>query len=447
MGANLKAEEVLYLNNIDDLIFEEECNEEKISENEFTKNVKTELCSIEDSRFKSEYEQYENKYQINHEVLKSESDEESRKPKVIEKNVLKLKGARRKRTRRAIYACKECNYRGASESNFERHKLIHADPDKVKWYHCPVCHYKTKYDYTLKNHEIIHKKSEELTYFNCQFCSYKAIRKTTLKNHIRNRHILVNHYYFCAQCNYRTNCKDRLKTHIFGTHSQKLFNCAKCNFITNSVRNLTGHMQRIHMNSSSNFCSLCDFEGKTPRDVKRHADRMHYKSQQKLFSCPQCPFQSIYKHNVQKHQIHMHENSKDVEKFICGHCMREFRYKCQLKAHILRKHVHFTKDDYTKCPLCPYKCKVPFALKRHTELKHKKIKLKCEKCNFETSRKISMTAHVKTHNLDADVYLCNECPYRATSVSSFKYHMEKFHDITVGHKNACQFLTNGAESS
>lgn len=336
--------------------------------------------------------------------------------------------------------CKS-SLQGSSTTN----KITFSDHDEVsesgKAFKCPDCSYQTDRKGCLKRHLYTHDKP-----FHCDICMAKFARIRYLNEHTKNKHVSGN--------------------------SEKDYKCSKCPYETNHLSNF-----KIHQNSHTKpfQCTVCMSKFSEERYLRIHVKDKHAEiGAEKDHKCPQCPYQTNYKINLQNH-LNTHNDSKSAqnlnlithmmkvtnpngtETFKCDICMLEFGHKHNLKAHIKNKHADSGTEKDHKCPQCPYqtnhktnlqnhlrthnnfepyqcticlqKFKIKCNLERHMKRRHARgteKEYKCSECFFQTFYKESLKRHQKIHN-ESKEFQCSTCLKKFAQERYLATHIKKQH--------------------
>ena len=114
------------------------------------------------------------------------------------------------------------------------------------------------------------------------------------------------------------------------------------------------------------------------------------------------------------------ENSENSIK--CSNCSFTTNSKQGLKIHMRKKHTVQNNTFPSTCHLCEKQCENSSELKKHL-LTHsyKKIKYKCEECEFAGKNEMTMEVHLgKNHS---EKYECGLCDLEAGSLENLETHL------------------------
>ncbi|XP_073983973.1 protein hunchback-like isoform X2 [Rhodnius prolixus] len=177
----------------------------------------------------------------------------------------------------------------------------------------------------------------------------------------------------CPMCEFNCNIRSQFNEHLMA-HETK---CNMCDFNGESCDKLREHMKVVHdcdedmwgddepglntpkVNSQGKVktfrCKQCEFSAVTKLEFWEHS-RSHIK-QERLLTCPKCPFVTEYKHHLEYH-LRNHFGSKP---FKCDKCS----YSCVNKS-MLNSHLKSHSNVYQfRCSDCTYATKYCHSLKLH----------------------------------------------------------------------------------
>ena len=141
-----------------------------------------------------------------------------------------------------------------------------------------------------------------------------------------------------------------------------------------------------------------------------------------------------------------------TDKFKCEKCDFETDSEKGLKTHTTRKHTILANGNYPKtCDLCEKQFTNVSEMKKHMKThSFKKVKFKCEDCDFVGQSRETMEVHIgkahtdqfecglcevsfgkledlETHLNTCEIYRCKRCYLKATKISNIKTHVERRH--------------------
>lgn len=269
----------------------------------------------------------------------------------------------------------------------------------------------------------------------CEYCEKTFTSRESLSKHQKYSHpekvdssATLLH---CNQCSFTVYGAKRLERHQKNSHSVARFPCDLCDHVAKNADCLRSHKKVIHegikIKIKSHACHLCDFSG-TPKYLKIHqAEKHNIGVKVEKYYCDQCDFNTVYQSSLHTHikWMHLKPNEKPKQIFkkdkLCDYCdystttnqllnnhieskhlgikydCDQCSYQCS-SAQVLRWHMIAKHGEGFPCPHCSYRATVPNQLKEHVQARHENVKFYCDKCNFATSFKTNLRAHVKkTH--------------------------------------------------
>ena len=119
--------------------------------------------------------------------------------------------------------------------------------------------------------------------------------------------------------------------------------------------------------------------------------------------------------------------SEEAEKIKCQLCQYETSKKGNLRIHMIGRHEN--KKDHI-CGECSYATSRKCSLKRHIMEVHRKIKNHvCGECGYACNSKGALHAHrASVHKIGENKFKCQQCTYTAAANSAMKKHIEGVHE-------------------
>ena len=165
--------------------------------------------------------------------------------------------------------------------------------------------------------------------------------------------------------------------------------------------------------------------------------------------------ESLLKNNQNK-------KTKMPENFKCSECDYETTTMKGMKTHKTRKHTKTSKLKYPiNCDLCDEKLDDEKEMRLHMKgHAYFEAKFRCEDCDYWSQNYLTMELHVgknhsesvecglcdykadnlntlKIHHATCEIYECDNCYFRVTTLSEMKKHLQKKHkeedDVKVIH--------------
>ena len=117
------------------------------------------------------------------------------------------------------------------------------------------------------------------------------------------------------------------------------------------------------------------------------------------------------------------KKQKVTEKLKCSECEYETTTKRTLNAHIAKKHTNLSKFKYpANCELCDEELKDEKEVKLHMKSHtYSELNFKCENCNYWSYNALTMEVHVGKHH--AEKLECGLCEYKVDNLESLKIHL------------------------
>ncbi|KAF4528709.1 hypothetical protein B566_EDAN014277 [Ephemera danica] len=230
---------------------------------------------------------------------------------------------------------------------------------------------------------------QQVAAIQCPLCSVTASSLPALAAHLSTHVEQKSDSMLCSFCNHVCSSHEDFVVHL-GSHyfqqdtssrkPQSVRRCSVCDFTTKSATKLKSHLAEFHgfapgdndvdMNEEEDVntprvnsqgkvktfrCKQCNFVAVTKLDFWSHT-RSHIKNE-KMLSCPRCPFVTEYKHHLEYH-LRNHSGSKP---FKCSQCS----YSCVNKS-MLNSHLKSHSNVYQyRCADCNYATKYCHSLKLH----------------------------------------------------------------------------------
>jgi len=144
----------------------------------------------------------------------------------------------------------------------------------------------------------------------------------------------------------------------------------------------------------------------------------------KRFVCDDCGYAFGYKFALERHVNSVHLKLKP---FKCNQCENSFSSESNLKKHVLAVH---DKLKPFKCSLCSFKCSQKYHLNKHILAVHEKLKpFKCPHCERSFSMKCNLIIHARVilavH--DTDKFKCTFCKLSYSEKRKLRAHVKAVH--------------------
>ncbi|GAB6018444.1 hypothetical protein CHUAL_000150 [Chamberlinius hualienensis] len=168
--------------------------------------------------------------------------------------------------------------------------------------------------------------------------------------------------------------------------------------------------------------------------------------------CSQCNYVTTRKDSFRNH-LDVHDEQRE---YVCEICTRHFRNRRRYASHV-RSHKHperllkCERCDYVtstrttltqhlasrhrvdakgnalnadvKCAECDFVCVSKFQLRNHRVYKHSIKPFKCAECEFSAVRKTLVEKHMQMKHKNLRPFLCDTCGFRSKTISAFHSHL------------------------
>ena len=191
--------------------------------------------------------------------------------------------------------------------------------------------------------------------------------------------------------------------HTISDHGYIL--CDKCDYIGADKELLIQHKMK-HSGTNIFICGICEFEATRQAILENHMENKHTKK-----------------------TFWWHESEKSD--YYCDKCEKKFK-----NIFVMRYHMCLQETKYA-CPLCEFMAVTYYELYKHLEQTHTKKKIKCEKCDYESTSKDEIDSHIQLeHEItrvdissEEQLFLnCDQCEYKCGLNIKLKKHKQKCHD-------------------
>lgn len=365
----------------------------------------------------------------------------------------------------ATYECEKCEKTFSDSTNLKTHMLIHAEQ---KSFACNLCDEKFEFEYLLKWHVIYkHKvvsnednKTQTRTVekvYKCTFptCKESFSNATNLTNHVRIHLPLKIKPYDCATCGKTFRELGNLKRHVLVHTDEMPFACEMCdkkfrwkqNLKRHIVRHIAAQDKQAKKQCAADKSYKCTFAGcnksfSAQTHLTKHG-HSHLPKEIQPYECDTCGRKFSEFGNLRRHRnVHI-----DEKPFICHVCSKQFRFKQNLKIHIITRHIKgLQSDDPNKTqtidesdtPGQVYKCSFPscsenFKCSMHLNNRvrnHQPLEIKPYACGT-CERKFTVFSNLKRHMLvhsEEKHFLCHVCSKK------FTFHQNLNRHIAIRHK-------------
>ena len=175
---------------------------------------------------------------------------------------------------------------------------------------------------------------------------------------------------------------------------------------------------RIHTRKKPYNCSLCNKSFNQSSILVRHKRCIH--SNRRPYHCPFCGKLFKVTGNLMSH-IRVHAATQE---FSCIHCLETFRWRIQLKRHLLKSH---DEGTWLTCHICQKKCSRKSELRIHI-WRHEGVKpYVCNQCPKCFCTGCELKSHQLTH-CDFKGFCCGLCGKDFKRPDAVKRHFKRCSD-------------------
>lgn len=304
------------------------------------------------------------------------------------KNTKKIK---RKKT--GSVTCGTCNAVLADEKLLKKHSLTH------KTFRCNICNkdYQPKESYN-RHMKYVHNQDGSLPRVSCHICHRTLKNKYFLKTHLKIHAPEMD--FKCPHCNYKNNNLFYMKIHINRHTKQPSYQCEICEERFYEKQILQTHIQAKHGRGFE--CSLCQRPYGTKRRLKEH-EKLHDPNyvQMNKHQCDECG--KTYKYRAQLKKHIMKHRGLDV-RFTCSICNKIVTSKKSFSDHMK---IH-TGEKSSVCDICGKAFTVEKYLTVHRRTHTGEKPYTCDICGKSFSQRVSLVIHNRYHTGERP-YKCQLC--------------------------------------
>lgn len=283
------------------------------------------------------------------------------------------------------YDARPCYYNGAVDDTYDEDKKPSlSDLNSSNPFVCQQCGRSFTAIHYLRRHETIHSKAKIYT---CSICPHAFGNGYLLSLHERNVHairhrrrrrgyavqkrrqittrIVPDKPFQCPLCIRSFADRHALTLHEQVHNGGRLFPCSHCDRVFTYLHALKNH-ERIHVSVKSLPCSYCGklfsmlarlklHERKHRSELVVQAEQRSLKaariaavsdsSEEKEFTCPECPKSFRLKHTL---QIHMRQHTGE-KPYACGICDYRGAQKVSLSCHMRKHEREWLMDPANSC--------------------------------------------------------------------------------------------------
>ena len=241
----------------------------------------------------------------------------------------------------------------------------------------------------------------------------------------------------CDHCGHTASNWELLEQHVAMCHNRthdvkQVVHCNSCSYFTFDQKSLSKHIATVHTtgppDEGSNDpllkCGRCRYTTRKIRLLNKHISLRH--TSDEPFQCNQCSYSTLRSHLLRNHIANKH-SAGGIAKFSCHYegCNYTSSYKNNLKAHIIGIH---DKARPFQCDQCDYRSAYPGSLKVHIKAVHRTEKpYKCEQCNYSTVVISTLKNHINNVHNKQKPFKCMMCDYCTSESSNLRRHVVNAH--------------------
>ncbi|XP_063698594.1 zinc finger protein 567-like [Culicoides brevitarsis] len=238
--------------------------------------------------------------------------------------------------------------------------------------------------------------------------------------------------FVCEICTSQTHFKGFLpwKSHMKDVHGndQPTYSCCDVKLI--NERSFMVHINRYHDPVSSDKllfeCAICLKRFKHKARIRAHM-QVHIRHDENGYKCKKCDERFYKSIHWRTHQL-LHEPNARLEDilFPCRKCPLEFSSSKDIQVHMRNDH----KKNFL-CDLCAEVFHAKFVLQEHVRMTHSgpenRRAFQCPHCGNAFLRKNNLTNHISLMHTQTGIYPCNQCDKIAITEKQLKNHIAFTH--------------------
>ncbi len=152
--------------------------------------------------------------------------------------------------------------------------------------------------------------------------------------------------------------------------------------------------------------------------LSKHMRRVHLE----LYKIKECDYCDRTFENIGDLKIHVKARHFGKKPVSCKDCDFKSTSRSSMQAHVKRKH------NQTRCDDCDQKFEMHTKYLRHRITAHgDKVKNACELCEFVAMEKKSLTVHMNRKHLKVKPFACDVCDFRSTTKGTVDKHKRQIH--------------------
>lgn len=275
--------------------------------------------------------------------------------------------------------------------------------------------------------------NESLEQFTCDYCLKTFKAKQGLTRHVQS-HIENSVPWNCKDCHFAVSSRIKLNVHRFRIHGVPLPLAKADNYPTKKkILKTTGH----------GFSCFCGATFESTLSLRAHRNRMHGSRNKCKFGCENVQYVKtghFIRHVMKMHPEKMEECLKQInslspskssptqpELFSCDKCDFTTSKKISLKSH-LASHLPFAARNKFECQRCHKTFTRATSLRIHLLTVHDKIRRhKCPQCGEEFRRLALLNDHLLIKHHQMHSFNCNFCSQTFEKRSLLEIHRRELH--------------------
>lgn len=294
------------------------------------------------------------------------------------KNSKPVKTKRKTRKKSDRISCQNCDLIFSDQAQLEKHEDTH------KVFHCDICDkdYQPRENYNrhMKN---VHNEGGNLPRVTCNICHRTLKNKYFLKTHLKIH--APDTDYKCPHCDYKNNNLFYMKIHI-----------------------------NRHTKQPSYQCEICGEKFYEKPILQTHIQVKHGRG----FECKICFRSYGTKQRLREHEKTHDPNYIHVNKHQCEECGQTYKYRAQLKKHLLK---HKGLDVKYDCNVCGKVVTTKKSFTNHMKIHTGEKSSVCDICGKAFTVEKYLIVHRRTHTGEKP-YSCDVCGKTFTQRVSLVVH-------------------------
>uniref|UniRef100_A0A336M9A4 CSON013711 protein n=1 Tax=Culicoides sonorensis TaxID=179676 RepID=A0A336M9A4_CULSO len=238
-------------------------------------------------------------------------------------------------------------------------------------------------------------------------------------------------------------CKSDLKTfmmyqiHMRKVHKNETPSITCCNISIQCQRGKLLEHYLIHTTPEELQCKYCCKQYYNKRAKRRH-EKTHLAKQRKSqrLPCPKCDRTLSDKASLKSHIKNLHTPDSMKQKYQCDLCKKELTTKFSVLNHLIVKHkmevdCQPSNFDEILCPFCAKSFRNRSTFNYHYQVKHEITMTVCPECGVEMNKK-ALRSHIRRIH-DRQSQTCPVCLKQFRNMHALNLHKGRVH-VDAKHK-------------